>query len=98
MKARTLRQLDDFSALVNANKRIWLKLLPQWDGLWDGFFDRSFRNDIGHASVCHQLSDGALVRDNLPPLPYLDFVRTAAKIGNPLLALLNVLKMLSMIF
>jgi hypothetical protein len=91
---KVLKNLDEFEKLVNANKRLWLKTLPKWDNVWDEFFDRSFRNDIGHASVRHQLSDGVLVRDDDPPQPYLDFVRRAARVGNPILMLLNVLKIL----
>lgn len=92
---KPLTSLDEFSGLVNANKRLWVQLLPGWDARWDGFFDRSFRNDIGHASVRHRLADGVLVRDQKPPLPYLDFVRIAARVANPILMLLNVLKMLA---
>jgi hypothetical protein len=92
--SKPLTGLDEFSGLVSANKRNLLQVLPQWDSRWDGFFDRSFRNDIGHASVRHRLADGMLVRDNKPPLPYLDFVRIAARVGNPILMLSSVLKML----
>ena len=88
-----LGSMDAFSDLVSANKRIWLKMLPVWDSHWDEFFDRSLRNDIGHASVRHRLSDGALERSNGTLLPYLDFVRIASRSLNPLLAVLNSMKM-----
>jgi hypothetical protein len=88
-----LGSMDAFSDLVSANKRIWLKMLPVWDSHWDEFFDRSLRNDIGHASVRHRLSDGALERSNGTLLPYLDFVRIASRSLSPLLAVLNAMKM-----
>lgn len=89
-----LTSLDQISDLVSANKRIWVQLLPGWNGRWDEFFDRGIRNDIGHASVRHRLADGVLERNEKPSLPYLDFVRIAARAGSPILAMLNVLKIL----
>ncbi len=89
-----LRSLAQFSNLSSANKRLWVKLLPRWDASWDSFFDRGLRNDIGHASVRHRLSDGVLVRDDNKPLSYLDFVRFTSRVADPILMMLNVMKML----
>ncbi len=86
--------LDGFSKLVNAEKRKWLLLLPEWDQHWDMLLDRHLRNDIGHASARHDLSTGLIHREENPPLAYTRFVQCVQRTIHALLATVNALKIL----
>jgi hypothetical protein len=84
--------LDAFSKLTSAYKRQWLALVPEWNQRWDLLFDRHLRNDIGHASVRHDLATGLIHRDQNPALAYTRFVQKSQRIIHPLVACANAMK------
>jgi len=86
--------LDAFDKVVNAEKRKWLACIPEWNLHWDFVFDRSLRNDIGHASAYHELASGNILRGKKNPLPYTRYVARVQQTLHGLLAALNVLKIL----
>lgn len=88
---RRPRTLDDFDDLVNYAKGQWLAGLTDWYAVWPYSLDRKLRNDMGHASIRHELRTGLLIRDDAPPLHYTEFVETAHRIIHALLACVHVM-------
>lgn len=86
--------MKQFDRLANAERRKYLYCLPKWNAKWDEIFDRSLRNDFGHASARHDLTTGNLHRDGHPDLPYTRFVQRAHRVGHGLLACANALKII----
>lgn len=88
------RSLDRFDKLTSADKSVWLSALPVWQECWEHTLDRQLRNDIGHASVRHDLQTGTLISDKHAPIAYTVFLQKAHRIIHPVLALLGALKLI----
>ena len=83
--------LGRFDRLPNIAKGQWLAVLPGWRDVWIYSLDRQLRNDMGHGSIRHELHSGLLVRDDAPPLHYIEFVETAHRIVHALLGCIHVM-------
>jgi len=84
--------LSAFDKLVNAKKAKRLAEVAALNDAWERTLDRDLRNAISHQSVHHDLSTGMMVLENLPPIPYLQFVVKTLRLIHPILFAANVLK------
>jgi hypothetical protein len=84
--------LSAFEGLPNAEKARRLVEVADLDDGWRKALDRGLRNVISHQSVRHDLSAGMLVLENLPPIPYLQFVVKTLRVIHPILFAAHVLK------
>lgn len=89
-----VKNLKDFEKKPNAFKIEHCTNFIIWQAHWNTIFDRKIRNAIGHFSIRHDLVTGLLISEKNDPITYLDFTRKTLFLIHPLMACLNVLKMM----
>ena len=96
--SREVKNLKAFDKKPNAFKIGFCTNFTTWQGHWDTIFDRKIRNAIGHSSIRHDLTTGLLMSEKSDPVPYLEFCKKTLLLIHPLMACLNVLKMMKIAF